>query len=302
MKDDSTGNAADLRLAGAAAAGALPAWHEFVLRYSNLILATVRRYMAGFDADDHRTVYVDILAHMHREGLRRYDGSITLASWVIVLARNRCLDAVRAQWGRKRPPAWLRAASPFDAAVYHLFHVDGLDVAAVVGELERRGHAGVDSASVFAALDRLDARISSSLRTQLAYELQARSVGRTAARLLEHADEVRRHVEAAQNALRPDILLIEKEAQSLAARVQKELGSLPEDVRRAVQLRYVERCGADETASRLGLRNRGSAHRLLRRAIEHLRRALMATDADVASAAAARRAPSGGRARCREED
>lgn len=258
------------RLAGS---GAVEPWQEFVLRYSALILRTVRRYMLGFDVDDHRTIYVDILQQLYHSGLNRYDGSVTLSSWVMIVARSRCLDAVRARHGRKRPPKWLQNMSVFDRDVYRLFFVEGLDVSATLAELQRQNPLA-RSERVLESLGRLDERIDAGLRTQLAHELYARSVGGIAARLLECTYDSGQRIEEFQERSRPDTLLIEKETRAIIARLCNLLERLPAEERRAIELRYWGGLRPEAVGASMGLGGRRRAQRLIQRAVSRLRRIL----------------------------
>ena len=275
---------ADLTFARQAASGAVEPWQEFVLRYSALILRTVRRYMMGFDVDDHRAVYVGVLAQLHGGDLNRYDGSVTLSSWVMLITRSRSLDAVRTHHGRKRSPSWLRRFSTFDREVYRLFFVEASDVATTRDELRRQGYA-VGSAEVHESLDRLDARIDARLRRQLAYELYARSVGGVTARLLACADSLRQRAEDAQEWSAPDAFLVEEETRAMVARLRADIDRLPSDERGAIQLRFWGGLRADAIAARMGLGAPSQVQRLIRRAILRLRRILV-TDGVVGANAA----------------
>jgi RNA polymerase sigma factor (sigma-70 family) len=264
---------ADLRLATGAAAGSLADWHEFVLRYSGLILSLVRRYLSGFDDDTQRSIYVETLEHFFRTGLARYDGECTLPTWVITVTRSRCMDALRAAYGRNRRPRWLSRFSKRDRQIYRLYFVEQLDAGAVVSELQRRGHE-VEMAEVLATLERLDAAIDTRSRTRLAYQLQARSVGRVSARLLEYLDHARLQSENQRHDLQPDASLIESEARDVLARVHACLQRLPESERRALELRYQEGLTEICVAGSMGLRSRRAAQVLIQRALASLRRTL----------------------------
>lgn len=277
MRPAKIGTRSDLELAGAVAAGSLDAWHEFVLRYSALILSTVRRYMPGFEVDDHRNVYVDILKRLLHGALRQYDGTVTLASWVIVVSRNRSLDALRTHHGRKRLPAWLRRLPALEQEVYRLFYVEGQDAEAVAAHLAR-SQPGTTAGSVEAALDHLDTHMSPRLRTQLAYELQARSAAGATSRLLEFMNELRRQNTDAQERLRPDAALRQGEAQAMLSRIQAQVERLPADERRAIELFYWGGLRADAVAGHMGLANGQRARSLLRSAVNRLRRTFRLTD------------------------
>jgi RNA polymerase sigma factor (sigma-70 family) len=261
----------DVQLARGAAGGSLEHWHEFVLRYSGLILSVVRRYLAGLDRDEHRNTYVDTLESFFRVNLSRYNGETTLASWVITVTRSRCLDALRAAHGRKRLPSWLSRFSESDREVYRLYFVEQLDAGGVAAELARSGR-DVGASEVAAALGRLDAQIDRRSRTRMAYELHAQSVGRVSARLLEYLDHARLAATQQREDLRPDVALIEAEARDMLVRIRAGLERLPEPERSALRLRFDTEMPTSGIATQLGLPNRRAAQALIDKAIATLRR------------------------------
>jgi DNA-directed RNA polymerase specialized sigma24 family protein len=268
---------ADVRLASGAAGGSVTDWHEFVLRYSGLILSVVQRYMPACDRDTQRGAYVAALETLYRGGLARYDGQITLASWVMTITRSRCLDALRGMHGRKRPPGWLRRFSERDREIYRLYFIERFDVQDIATELARRGLT-VTASEIAEVIEHLDANIDRRSRTRLAYELHARSVRGVSARLLEYLDQMRFQTEHQRDQSLPDATLIETEARDMLARVQASLQRLPEPERQALELRYGLGLGPSAVASGLGLRNRRSAQLLIDRAIATLRRILTGRD------------------------
>ena len=270
MESNQARHHADLELATRAASGSAPDWHEFVLRYSGLILTIVRRYLAGYDDDTQRSAYVDTLEHFYRVGLRRYDGATTLGSWVITVTRSRCFDAVRAAQGRRRLPTWLRRCSALEREVYRLHFVEQLEPAAVLFQCRRHGH-DITPPELQQVLERLEASIDPRSRRRMAYEMRTRSVGGVSARLLEYLDHLRIEAEARGEQLQPDAMLIEEQARATLARVLSVLETLPEAQRRALELRYLDDLTPSRIAVRMGLANRHAARTLIGRAVSSLR-------------------------------
>jgi DNA-directed RNA polymerase specialized sigma24 family protein len=266
---------ADVRLARAAANGSVADWHEFVLRYSGLMQSVVRRYLLACDDDTQRSAYVDTLESLFRGGLARYDGNSSLATWVITITRSRCLDSLRATHGRKRLPRWLRSRSARDQEIYRLYFVERLGPQAVAAHLARLGHAAT-SADVEGVVERFDAQMDRRQRSQLAYELRARSVPRVSARLLQYLDHARLEAERRHHESQPDAALIEADARDVLDRLRASLVQLPERERRALELRFGNGLTERAVAAGLGLPSRRSAQIVLLRALALMRRILSA--------------------------
>ena len=102
--------AAELELVRRLVGGDQGAWEEFVGRYQNLVWTCVRRTaercrlnLSTVDLED--TVADVFAALLEREcaALRRFQGRCSLATWLIVIARRRCLRRVRKRRPRPMP-------------------------------------------------------------------------------------------------------------------------------------------------------------------------------------------------------
>ena len=268
-------HAADLELAQAAAQGSLSAWHEFVSRYSGLIFSIVRRYLVICEDDEQRAVYVQCLEHLYRSQLARYDGRASLGTWVMTVTRSRCLDALRSRRGRKRPPVWLKDLSPHDQEFYRLYFLEGRSYGAIAEEFAHGGR--IFTPELFAgSLARIEARMDRGLRTRMAYDLQARSVGAVSGRLLEFLDHLRLEQQERAEVLQADFELVQTQTRSLLEQVEACVARLKEPERGVIQLHFYDGLPAPEIARRMELSGPRRVYTLIDRGVGMLRSMLRA--------------------------
>jgi RNA polymerase sigma factor (sigma-70 family) len=265
--------------------GDLDAWHEFVDRFAGLILSISRRYLFD-DDDDARNTCVATLECLYRSGLERYDGRAALSTFVMTVARSRALDALRHLYGRKRPPAFLNGAAQLDQDLYRLYYIEGQGSDEIRARLGRNGRA-LAMDEYLAALDRLDERLDPRLRSRLAYDLHARTVGAISGRMLELMKSLQAWRQGVEESMRPDALLLETRTRALLEQIQACVENLDDDSRQAVHLHYYEGLNAKQIADEMQLPGPRRAYKLLERAIVKLRRMLTATGAAPAPSAAA---------------
>jgi RNA polymerase sigma factor (sigma-70 family) len=261
----------DAELVDSVLLGSLEAWHEFVARFSGLVVSVVRRYVRTGGEDVRRTLFVDILGDLYQGKLRSYDRHFALSTWVVVVSRSRCLDYLRQAKGRRRLPKGVRSLSSFDQEVYRLYYLEGLSFGAIADRLSTNGGpAAVEE--VARAMARIDDRLDSGTSTRLAYDLAARSVGMASGRLLQYLDDVRVRTELRQDIDRPDFELAQRETRDVLRRVESCVRRLSQEDQRALQLRYYEGRTAESIAKELDLGRRRRAYTVLDRALGRLRR------------------------------
>jgi RNA polymerase sigma factor (sigma-70 family) len=261
------------RLLKLAVEGSEDAWHEFVDRYSGLIFSLIRRYLPHPNDDDRRSVYVDVLETLYEGALARYDGRASLATWIGVVTRSRCMDWLRHRSGRHRDPSWLEELPPFDQEIYRLFYVKGLSFTQICQE--NSGNAGAWSVDqLVEALDRIEARFDRSTRRRLAFELESRSVASATGRLLEYMAHARQEAEEAKAAHSSDLGILEWETRRLLARLHKALEELELEEREVIRLRFQEGLTAESVAARLGLLSARRVYTISDRALRKLRSTL----------------------------
>jgi len=267
----------DLMLATAAAGGDLVAWHHFVLAYSGLIRSMVGRYYHGRRREEAATVYVDILACFHREGLARYDGRAALSTWVMTVTRSRCLDALREEFGRVRPPRWLAALPESDQALYRLYFVEFRELPEIRDRLARRGFV-MSEAELSGRLRKLEARLDRRMVRRLAWDLQARSVGAVSGRLLETLEHLAHEHARGADRYRPDVILFEKRTRLLLERIRACVDRLEGPNREVVECRYFREMSVVGIARQLDMQGPRAVRGVLNRALCAMRR--MLEDAD----------------------
>jgi DNA-directed RNA polymerase specialized sigma subunit len=172
--------------------------------------------------------------------------------------------------GRRREPGWLAALPEIDQEIYRAYYENGADVGTIRAEQARRGRT-LTAAEVSECLDRLDASIDHRLRTRLAYDLHARSIGAASGSFLLFLDQLRLEHLAATDALRPDAQLLERRMQELLEGVQRSLEALATEDRKVVELYFYQRLSAQQIAARLGLPGPRRAYTLIQRAVARLR-------------------------------
>jgi RNA polymerase sigma factor (sigma-70 family) len=259
----------DKELAALSAHGSIQAWHEFVLQYSGIIRAVIRRYLTWMDDEDQMNAYVDILEYMFSEGLSRYDGRACLSTWITTVTRNRCLDLLRSKAGRRRPPKWLEGFSEVERHVYRLFYLEFRSPPAILAWLAGHGHL-LTPQMLDDILHRIDDRMDRSFRRRMAYDLQAGSLGVLSGRMLEFMDHLR--LEQEQNlASAPDVELFRKRTLELLEEIRRHVAVLDNPERRVIELRFFENMKAPRIARLLNLAGSHSVHAVIDRALLTLR-------------------------------
>lgn len=250
--------------------GSLADWHHFIERYSPLLFGVVRRYLAGWQEDDQRALYVEMLAALYRGRLRDYVPRSSLSTWLFVFARSRCLDLLRRRRGRRALPSWLATLPPLDREVYRLAYLRGLSAREVCQHLARRVRR-VTLDEVAASILRIETRVDDGVRRKLAFALQARSMGLLSGRLLQYLHAVRIRNEQVVDEANPESAMMLHEADSAAKRLRDVVARLPEAERDVIVKRYFERLTARRTAEALNMVDQRRVYAVEARAIRRLR-------------------------------
>lgn len=251
-------------------AGSEEAWHRFVLRYSGLIQAVLRRYL--FDTDSVRTVYVDVLEKLYRGKLASYRGQAGLSTWLVLVSRNAALDHLRHRLGRRELPTGLRKLGKEDQEIYRLYYIEGLSFSAVCHWAGREKGEPLKAGNLAAALRRIEARLSDRVLRRIAYDLHAPSVGASSGRLLEFLEQYRRDGATRSWESTPEYDLMEKQARALATQLREHLGKLPAEERDILSLRFEQGLTAAQIAIERNLAGPRKAYTIIDRAIRRLRR------------------------------
>ncbi len=262
-----------LSLAAAASSGSIPAWHEFLKRYSNLIFSVVRRHLVSEDEEDVRSVYVDVLEALYTGELAKYRDDVELTTWLIVFTRSRSLDFFRKRHGRYRKPEGYNKLTDFEKKVLELYFVKWLPLAVVIEILHSTGFAATVDDIVDASTrinDVMDARYLRRIERQHDAERE----GVESARMLKFLVECQLEQEEKTRTNSPDCQLFEEEAQARIDRVRTTVESLSPGEREILALRFAERLTAKEIAGRLKLGGQRRAFTRIDRIVRKLRKAM----------------------------
>ena len=247
------------------------AWQAFVREYSGYILSAIERRLFGLGDDDVRDVYVDILADLRGNGLRRYDGRSTLKTWLFVVSDRRAIDRLRAKRGRVRDPAGVAGLSAFDAAVFRLFYVDGLSLGGLIAALESKGE-NVSTGDVSDAVMRIEQAVDPRYLKRLSHDRYARRQHGQRAKDLEYlVRERERHRSLARSAA-PDEALIASEVRDISKRVVALRARLDAEQREVLALKFDDGLTAEQVRESLGLRDQRQVYSIIRSATRQLRR------------------------------
>lgn len=264
-------HAEELELVRLVLSGSEDAWRRFLTRYSGLIHAMIRRYMAPRDRDDVSDVYADVLESLIRSRLALYEGRASLSTWLTMVTRSRVLDHLRCRFGRRHPPAALRRLSPTDREIFRLYYIEGQAFGDVLRALRMNG-AAWDQMRLVSALQRIESRIGSRWMRRLAYDLHAQSVGAASGRLLAYLDHVREEFKLNEGAHGPEYHLMEREAQVVVDHLHRSLATLSPKDREIITMRFERGWPARRIAEELGLSGQRAAYTLLDRILRVLRR------------------------------
>jgi RNA polymerase sigma factor (sigma-70 family) len=261
----------DLELVHAITGGSEVAWHEFVERYTGLILTVLRRYL--FDEEEARNCCVGVLEGLYRGKLATYQGRATLASWLAAVSRSAARDALRRRFGRREVPASLRRLGELPCEAFRLYYIEGLSFDAVRHWVRPHGEP-MSAEELCGVLQDIDAKVTDRTLRRVAYDLGATSVGAASGRMLEFLEHYSREVERAEWAASPECVLLRREIEEFKQRLQEGLAKLPEADRRALMLRFDRGWSAEQIAGELKLASPEKAYPLVRRALRRLRKLL----------------------------
>jgi RNA polymerase sigma factor (sigma-70 family) len=264
---------ADLSLADAVISGSIPAWHDFLQRFSDLILSVVRRHLIAEDDDDVSAVYVDVLEALYTGELAKYRGDVKLTTWLIVFTRSRSLDYFRKRHGRYRLPEGYDKLTDFEKQVLKLFFIKRLPLAVVLHVLRSTGYAA-NLDDVVDASCRIREVMDGRYLSRVDRQSDANRCGVDSARMLVYLLELQREHEEKMRSNRPDEQIIEKEARVAVERVQALVAALSVRDREVLELRFAQNLSAREIAERLRLGGQRKAYTLIDSIVRKLRKTM----------------------------
>lgn len=263
----------DSSLAAAASSGSIPAWHEFLKRYSTLIFSVVRRHLVSENEDDVRSVYVDVLEALYTTELSKYRDDVELTTWLIVFTRSRSLDFFRKRHGRYRKPEGYDKLTDFEKKVLELYFVKRLPLAVVLHVLRSTGFAATVE-DIVKASARINDVIDARYLKRIELQCEAEREGLESARMLKYLLECQLEQDERARTSSPDYRLMEEAAQARIDRVKTMVAALSPCEREILELRFTERLTAKEIAGRLNLGGQRRAFTRIDRIVRKLRRAM----------------------------
>jgi DNA-directed RNA polymerase specialized sigma24 family protein len=273
VPEDHEAHGADVARVERILGGSDEAWHEFIDRYSGLVIAVIHRYIPSRRHDEVRTLYADVLASLYRGKLAIYAGRSSLSTWVVLVTRSAVVDHLRRRLGGRELREALRQLEPLEREVFRLYYLEGLSFGTTLGMLRGRS-ADLTPDRLLLALHRLEHQLRGRRGRKLRYELHAQSVSGASGRLLEYLDHVQNEFRGADEAANPEYEMMEREARSTVERVMAEISLLPDDERRLLSLRFDQGWSARRIADELGLVNQRSVYTVIERVVRVLRRVL----------------------------
>jgi DNA-directed RNA polymerase specialized sigma24 family protein len=258
--------------------GSDAAWHEFIDRYSGLVISVIHRYIPSRRHDEVRTLYADVLASLYRGKLASYAGRSSLSTWLVLVTRSAVVDHLRRRLGGRELREALRELEPLEREVFRLYYLEGLSFGTALGMLRGRS-PDITADRLLLALQRIEEQLRGRRGRKLRYELHAQSVSGASGRLLEYLDHVQSEFCGADEAANPEYAMMEREARSTVERVMAEIALLPDDERQLLSLRFDRGWSARRIADELGLVNQRSVYTVIERVVRALRRVLGPTPA-----------------------
>jgi RNA polymerase sigma factor (sigma-70 family) len=262
----------DLNLVKAITSGSIPAWHEFINRYSGLIYSVVRRHLLADDDDEIRSAWTDTLKALYDGELAKYRGGARLSTWLIVSARSRTIDLLRHRRGRLRRPQGYETLGDFDKRVLQLFYVDRLPLEIVVQVL---GWEDVSTSvdEIVESVGRIERAIDPRYLRRLDEDHMARKSGAGSIQVLRYLIQQEIEIEG-RSGEEADHSLVEAEVLDRAKRLRRALSTLTPEERKVLLLRYGRGWSAREIAERLPLKGPRRVYAIIDRTVKRLRRTL----------------------------
>jgi RNA polymerase sigma factor (sigma-70 family) len=228
------------------------AWDAFALRYQRLMMATIRRLVP--ERDDSMDVYSIVCAALVAADFRRLrqyaerpEPRPGVVPWLVAVVRNLTIDWVRGRDGRRRlaVPEWL---SPEQRRIFVAVCVEG--------------HSAVEAYELIRARTASSQSFPEFLRDVREVRRAAPCPEDTLARRRSKATTTEQLVSPVRDPVQDAELL---------RRIASALGTLPADVRLAVELFVVDRLPAARVASVVGWPNPKTVYNRVYRALEALR-------------------------------
>lgn len=247
----------------------LSAWQEFLHEYSPVFYQAARAYASSSDvaADCYLYVCEELARHNFRRLLKfKPDGSASFKTWLLVVARNLCLDWHRKRAGRPRPFKSLQSLSDFEFQVYVCRFERRLSSEQTLEHL-RSAVPNVELALIESAEQKIERCLNSRQRWILSMRQPESST--TTVLLSEEGEELISQIPDIR--ADPEMLIADQEQH---AQLMKSLSRLQAHERLLVHLRFEQGLSLDEIARIADLGDAQRVHRQIAGVLQRLRGAI----------------------------
>ena len=263
----------DFNLASAINDGSEKAWHEFVERYSGLIMGVIRRQLFEADEDQVRSIYVDILSSLYTTGLQKYRAKSSLSTWLIVFTRNRARDHLRRLYGRSTEPTGYRKLRKRDKLVFKLFYNEMLPLGAIVLQL-RWSEPKITIDDIVKSIRRIEKILNPRYLRNLNEKNQARRHGIRSIQLARYLIDISVRDDIYARCVKPDSAMLERETSESVRELKEKIANLHENERKILYLKFDKGLSAKEIASEMEIAEERRVYTIVDRITRKLRKSM----------------------------
>ena len=263
----------DFNLASAINDGSEKAWHEFVERYSGLIMGVIRRQLFEADEDQVRSIYVDILSSLYTTGLQKYRAKSSLSTWLIVFTRNRARDHLRRLYGRSTEPTGYRKLRKRDKLVFKLFYNEMLPLGAIVLQL-RWSEPKITIDDIVKSIRRIEKILNPRYLRNLNEKNQARRHGIRSIQLARYLIDISVRDDIYVRCVKPDSAMLERETSESVRELKEKIANLHENERKILYLKFDKGLSAKEIASEMEIAEERRVYTIVDRITRKLRKSM----------------------------
>jgi RNA polymerase sigma factor (sigma-70 family) len=227
------------------------AWRLFIDRYADAMFSLIRSL--GFDYDQAMDRFVFVCEKLSEKDFRRLRGIKyagrrgDLTPWIRQVVKRLCINWAWSEDGRKRLLKPIASLGPLEQRVFELYFWQGLTPSRIDERLRQEHFPGLETSSVFDALEQILSQISEKKLWRLVSNL-ARTRG--ALSLDAPDDESGTLPDVAADGPDPESELIQCEQDSI---LQRALQHLPTQGVLMLQFRYEHALSTPEIAELMSL-------------------------------------------------
>ena len=265
----------DFKIASAILEGSEKAWHDFVERYSGLILGVIRRQLFEADEDQIRTIYVEILTSLYTGSLKKYRARSSLSTWLIVFTRNRARDFLRKLYGRSTEPTGYGKLKKRDKMIFKLFYVEMLPLDAILLQIQW-SEPGISIDDIVKSVRLIEKVLNPRYLKNLNEKNQARKYGIRSVLLARYFIDISVRDEIYVRYVKPDAAMLERETKKSVRELQERIAELHEDERKVLYLRFDKGLSAKEIAAEMDNVEQRRIYTIIDRITRKLRKSMEA--------------------------